>query len=96
MLSVGCFTSSIDIRNILEKEVTEKDILKIGLSTVLLALIVGNTTVENYRALASVSSKAKIVNTVQQKTNNRHTAENTIISTFYFLFTVAATHISVG
>ena len=81
MLSVGRVTSSIDICNILEKKVMEKDILKTGLSTVMISLTADNTTVVNYKALASVSSKAKIVNTVQQKTNNHHMVENTVMST---------------
>ena len=57
---------------------------------------VRKTTVVDYKALVGVSSNTYIVNSVQHKTHNQHTAENSVISKVSFLFTVATTYIFVG
>ena len=88
--------STRDIRNILEHESLKNAEIRNGSVFVLSPPTVSNSTVANYKALASVSSKAQIVNTSQQKTDNRHTAENSVMSTIAFLFTVATTHLFVG
>ena len=95
-LSVGRVTSSIYIHSMLEKEALENAIRKTWLSTVLSPPTISRITVANYKALASVSSKAKFLNNVQQKTENCHTAENFVMSTISFLLTVTTTYPFVG
>ena len=53
-------------------------------------------TIRNYRMLTAVNSNKKIASKVQQKTENRFIAENSILSTICYLFTVAAAHLLIG
>ena len=53
-------------------------------------------TIRNYRMLTAVNSNKKIASKVQQKTENRFIAENSILSTISYLFTVAAAHLLIG
>ena len=53
-------------------------------------------TVHNYRMLSAVNKNKIIKNKVQQKTENRFIAENSILSTICYLFTVACTHLLIG
>ena len=57
---------------------------------------VSRTTVAKYNAMASVQSKDQTANSVQQKIDNHHNTEKSLIPTVSFLFTVAITHLFVG
>ena len=53
---------------------------------------VHRTTVSNYFTLLSSHDNLQHVRQVQQKTDNRFTAENSIFSTICYLMTIATTH----
>ena len=53
-------------------------------------------TIRNYRMLTAVNKNKCIVTKVQQKTENRYIAENSILSTICYLFTVACAHLLIG
>ena len=93
--SMGRITTSLEVRRILEEQalVTAQER---GISSVLVPPSVCDRTVRNYKALAASANRASIKNKVQQKTDSRHTAENSIMSTVSFLMVVAITHLFVG
>ena len=90
--SVGMIASVTDIHHILEAKARKTAEAKAGCSLQLSPPTVSAQTVRNYKSLASVSSTSQIVKSVQQKTDNRHTAENSIMSTVCFLMCVNSTH----
>ena len=55
-----------------------------------------HVTVRSYRMLSAVNKNKIIKNKVQQKTENRFIAENSIISTICYLFIVVCTHLLIG
>ena len=55
-----------------------------------------HSTIRNYRMLSAVNKNKVIVAKVQQKTENRYIAENSILSTICYLFTVAVAHLLIG
>ena len=57
---------------------------------------VHRNTSGSYKKLSACSNKRKYVSKVQQKTENRFIAENSVISTITYLFTVATTHLFIG
>jgi hypothetical protein len=92
--SAGKCSSVNDIERTLNEE-RKKQLCEKGLSNV------GHTnvcrrTVRNYRSIVGLSKEAKIVKKVQQKTEQRFTAESSLLSTLSYLMTVACTHLFVG
>ena len=93
--SMGKVTANAEIRSILEDEAL-KTATERGLVAVLVPPSVSERTVRNYKALAASADGASLCRKVQQKTDSRHTAENSIMSTVPFLMVVASTHLLVG
>ena len=92
--SAGRCSSVNDIEKTLNSE-RERQLNVKGLSTV------GHTsvcrrTVRNYRSIVGLSDQTKIVKKVQQKTEQRYTAESSLLSTLSYLMTVACTHLFIG
>jgi len=52
-------------------------------------------TVARYKVLAAATTERRIVTGVQQKTEIRLIAENSIMSTTYYLLTIAVSHLIV-
>jgi len=94
--SSGWVTSSLDIRKLLEKEALAHAIERNIYVPLLLTPTVSDTGVLNYKALDGVISNATIVKMIQQKTDNRHTAEISLMLTVAFVFAVASTHLFEG
>ena len=93
--SSGHITSISDIYVTLEAAAPVK-ILKrtsVCVSTILSPPIVSRCTIGNYKALDCVGDRVEILQSVHQKTDNRHTVENLTMSTIEFLFTVVSTHV---
>ena len=57
---------------------------------------VTNMTVRNYQFLSAVNDERKVVKKVQQKTTQRFAAENSVLSTVAYLFTIATTHLIIS
>ena len=58
--------------------------------------MLSSQTMRNYTNLCITNEKLKIVNSFQQKTENRIIAENSFIGAAAYLFTVAANHFIIG
>ena len=82
--STGHATSAEDTRSLLESELLETSQLQNnGCLLGLAPPTVHESTVRNYMTLLGSSSQSKILRSIQQKTDNRHSAESSII---YYLF----------
>ena len=83
--SMGKVTANAEIRSILE-DAALKTAEERGLVAVLVPPSVSERTVRNYKAFAASADGASLCRKVQQKTDSRHTAENSIMSTVSFLW----------
>ena len=92
--SSGRSYSMNDINGTLNKA-REKQLKDKGQS-VLVSKGVHRSTVDNYKGIAALCNISVIVNKVQQKTDNRYTAETSLLSTLCYLMTVATSHLVVG
>ena len=78
------------LNNERKKQLSDKGLSNVGHTNVC------RRTVRNYRSIVGLSNEAKIVKKVQQKTEQRYTAESSLLSTLSYLMTVACTHLFVG
>ena len=93
--STGQVTTNRSNRHILEREALEEAESKAGTYLPFSHPTVCTTTVENYKTLIGTGTR-RIPKKIQQKTDNRHTAEASVMSTVSFLMTIASTHFFLG
>ena len=74
------------------KETRSKNIEAVGLVPICATKNPSHTSINNYKAVLASQSSVSINTTAISKTNNRYTAENSLISAMTFLVVIASTH----
>ena len=74
------------------KDTRSKNIEAAGLVPICATKNPSRTTVNNYKCVLASQASVSITTTAISKTNNRYTAENSLISAMAFLIVVASTH----